>query len=228
PEPEPEPQPPPPAPAPQQEPQRRIARPTPPEHFTETLAQRNQRLDQSLALLEDYRTFRSSRKPDEDAIPNVAIKDWTEAELVDLIGFFDILPFAYRQSDPGKGYITIDFDRRDFVISTNFDYLGQRYARNFMRIHRDVGHSPMLRSAAGAISQKFKIPRNDLQLRLAVPRKLMAYLRWRSYETCREAGLDPSTVSLCEGRIGRRGDTFHFAVKTIRLKDGRAFAWSKP
>jgi hypothetical protein len=172
--------------------------------------------------LDDFSQFaRAKRNAEDGPIPQIVLTNENTRELLEIVTHFDLFPFAFRRSNPSKGYVGIDFARREFAPTTDFDYLTSRYARNSMYVSGRLKRNPLLRGAAKILIQRFKIPARDLEVCFAVPPTLMAYFNWKAFRSCQDAGLEPKNVNVCKAQLVRSGRTWVLRVNHFQLRNGR-------
>ncbi|MBX3471936.1 MAG: hypothetical protein KF878_34215, partial [Planctomycetes bacterium] len=215
-------QPPPPEPVRQPPPPepRRAPVPMPREIGSESVAQRDARLQETMRELSDFNEFATTARDEvKGKIPAILFTNEDEAEWMALIAYFDLLPIAYAKSDPSY-YITIDVARRSMNHTRDFEFLQQRYGRNGMLV-RQLGTMPQFVAAARAIMAQFSIAPHDLTIQFLLPRPFAAYLNWKALKTCHEQRLDPATVKACRGRLVREGSKWVWRVDDLVLEDGR-------
>ncbi|RMG09198.1 MAG: hypothetical protein D6731_20220, partial [Planctomycetota bacterium] len=194
----------------------------PPPLGSETIRQRDARVARSMARLDDFAEFRRSRRdPDDGPIPGILLTNTDARELLDVVAHFDLFPIAFRRSEPARGYVAIDFARGQMQPTKDFDYISERYAKNTMYIRGPLRRNPLFRSAARELIRRFGIPARDLEVCFLVPRPFMAYLNWKAFKTCEQAGVDPAAVRVCKGALVRRGRTWVLRVEEFAMKDGR-------
>jgi hypothetical protein len=183
---------------------------------------RDQRVAREMERLDDFSQFaRARRNPDDGPIPRIILTNQNARELLEVVTHFDLFPFAFRRSKPSQGYVGIDFARREFAPTKDFDYLTSRYARNSMYVGGRLKRNPLLQGAARVLVSRFEIPAKDLEVCLAVPPTLMAYFNWKAFQSCQDAGLEPKNVSLCMAELVRSGRTWVLRVDQFQLRDGR-------
>ena len=136
-----------------------------------------------------------------------------------MIGHFDLLPIAYRTRDPQKGYFALDVARGDVIPTTDFDYLGARYAQNALQVSGRPLRKGLFAQALTAV--RGKAGSGELTLSLLCPPKFMAYLNWKSLKTCTSMGVASKDVAACHGRLVRSGTGWVLSMELITLRDGR-------
>jgi hypothetical protein len=188
---------------------------------SETAQQQDERVKANMQRLDDFVEFRQSRRNESDGpIPGILLTNRDTREWQEIIAHFGLFPFAFRRSEPGKGYVAIDFARRDMHPTRDFGYLS-RYARNTMYVRGSLKRAPLMVGSARALIRQFRIAPSDLEMAFAIPRPLMAYLNWKAFKTCEQARIDPSEVSVCEGTLVRRGRTWVLRVDVFVRRNGQ-------
>jgi hypothetical protein len=188
----------------------------------QTDQQRDEVVDHNLHAMDDWIRYQlDGGQSPKGAIPGIFITNTSPDEWKDVVNHFDLCPMAFN--DKLNNFVLLDIVRQTVEAKDQqgFNALKDRYASSGIGFpKRKLWQTDVFAQAVELACNSCRIPKNQANLMILVPKQVMSYMAWKSVKSIKDEGLDPAKVRTCHTRFCRTTDGWILKVTDFVLDDG--------